>query len=186
MYHFSRAILIVGIMGLIVSPLLAAPPTEIELQVINFTERHKVEFQMVPSQRVPGSLLTAKVEFEEGQHRIAPLGGAGAPARGPAQGLDPLQLPGEPPAVRRREGLDQDRQAAPQLGPPVARHDQGARQFALAALLGPQLVDHRGHGVLQPFAMGHHRPASGSSPGHSVFVSGPSSRREEQVTTNFQ
>ena len=70
MYHFSRAISIVGLMGLIVSPLLAAPPTEVELQVINFTERHKVEFQMEPSQRVPGSLLTAKVKFEEGQHRI--------------------------------------------------------------------------------------------------------------------
>ncbi len=70
MYHFSKAISILGLIGLIVSPILAAPPSEVELQVIHFTERHKVEFQMVPSQRVPGSLLTAKVKFEEGQHRI--------------------------------------------------------------------------------------------------------------------
>jgi len=70
MYHFSKAISILGLIGLIVSPLLAAPPSEVELQVIHFTERHKVEFQMVPSQRVPGSLLTAKVKFEDGQHRI--------------------------------------------------------------------------------------------------------------------
>ena len=90
----------------------------------------------------------------------------------------------EPPAVRRREGLDQDRHAAPQLGPPVARHDQGARQFALAALLGPQLVDHRGHGVLQPFAMGHHRPASGNSPGVSEFARRPDSRQEDHFALN--
>ncbi len=70
MYRFSSTALIFGLMGLIVSPLLAAPPAEVELQVINFTERQKVEFRMVPSQRVPGSLLTAKVEFQGGQHRI--------------------------------------------------------------------------------------------------------------------
>ncbi len=70
MYRLLGIVSIFGLIGLIVSPLLAAPPAEVELQVINFTERQKVEFQMVPSQRVPGSLLTANVEFQEGQHRI--------------------------------------------------------------------------------------------------------------------
>ncbi len=70
MYRFSSTVLIFGLMGLIGSPLMAAPPAEVELRVINFREGQKVEFQMVPSQRVPGSLLTAKVEFQEGQHRI--------------------------------------------------------------------------------------------------------------------
>ena len=70
MYRFSRTVSILGLMGLVMTPLLAAPPTEVDLQVINFPERLKVEFQMVPSQRVPGSLLVAKVKFEEGQYHM--------------------------------------------------------------------------------------------------------------------
>ncbi len=69
MNRFSKAFSILGLSALVVAPLLATP-AEIELEVINFAERHKVEFEMVPSHRVPGVRIRTKVEFEEGQNRI--------------------------------------------------------------------------------------------------------------------
>ncbi|MDA2930973.1 OmpA family protein [Acidobacteria bacterium AH-259-O06] len=69
MHRFPRAVSILGLMGLIVAPLLATP-VEVELKIIKFIERHKAEFDMVPSKRVPGSRIQVKVKFEEGQNRI--------------------------------------------------------------------------------------------------------------------
>ncbi|MCZ6768618.1 MAG: OmpA family protein [Acidobacteria bacterium] len=69
MNRFSKAFSILGLSALMVAPLLATP-ADIELAVINFAERHKVEFEMVPSHRVPGVRIRTKVEFEEGQNRI--------------------------------------------------------------------------------------------------------------------
>ena len=66
---FSKAFSILLLSALMVAPLLATP-AEVELEVINFAERHKVEFEMVPSHRVPGVRIQTKVEFEEGQNRI--------------------------------------------------------------------------------------------------------------------
>lgn len=44
--------------------------TELQLNVLRFTEGRTVKFGMAPTQRVPGAQMKAEVKYEEGQERI--------------------------------------------------------------------------------------------------------------------